>query len=526
LKSSKGAIVASSSLKGLVRPNFAGNPHFLDTTLRDGEQTPRVVFGRDAKVQVARSLKAIGIPLIEAGSACNGKSERDAIGAVCAEVGDPGTVTSFARIRDKDIDAVVEAGAKRISLVYPASDCHIREKLKFRPDDLAFYDKALGVTLKSLEYALSKGLTVELLAEDGSRANPEYLLRVALEAQKIGAECFCVCDTLGQFAPWETQALFAYLREGVGDFLLSFHGHNDLGMATANSLAALAAGANRIHGTINGLGERTGNCPIEEVALTLQYRYGIGTIDLTQILALSKLVAGLSNVHPARGKPVVGRHALMHDASIHHSGLERAQMMYEPFPPAMIGSRHEYSLGKLSGPKTIIGKLRELDVTLGEEHIDPLLRLVQAMNETGAEVSDADFLNLVARVKGGDLRAKVRLDEITVTSGNRVTPHASVFLKFNGNDERHFGAAFGNGPVDAAISAINHALGEHRARLVDYEVEAISGGSDANVRLNVVVELSGKQLKSSAMGTDIFLVSAEAYLKAVNLLLPSAEAPA
>jgi D-citramalate synthase len=300
---------------------------------------------------------------------------------------------------------------------------------------------------------------------------------------------------------------------------LSFHGHDDMGMSTANSLAALMAGADRFHGTVNGLGERCGNCAIEDVALALKYRYGIDTMDLTKIQALSKLVAGLSNVYPAKGKAVVGEYAMMHDASIHHAGLERNMTMYEPYPPAMVGKKHALSLGKLSGPKTIFGKLKQFGEALEEERIPELLRLVQQMNESGAIVSDADFLLLLDKVKGNGSHEKVAIEEINILSGNKNTPTAAVQLRFNGDKELHFGASTGDGPVDAAINAVNDALGDNRARLVAYNVEAISGGSDAAIRLNVTVELNGRTLNSSAMGTDILMTSVNAYLKAVNVLM-------
>ena len=494
-------------------------PQILDTTLRDGEQTPGVTFNPAAKAQIAHELKRIGVPLIEAGSACNGASEKEGIRRVCEEVGDRTMVASFARIKDQDIDDVVESGAGRISLVCPSSDRHISVKLGFNQGNPEFYDRALYVTLKSLEYALGKGLIVELLAEDGSRANPEYLKRLSLEAQKNGAEGFCVCDTLGCLMPSQTYGLFRYLREGLDSTVLSFHGHDDKGLATANTLEALRAGAGRFHGTVNGLGERCGNCALEEAAISLEHEYGIKVIDLTRIQELSRLVAGLSNVHPSKSKAVVGQFAFEHDAGIHHAALFKDTDMYEPYPPALVGRQHRLSLGKLSGLGSIRIKLGQMGLSLEEEKMPMLLTMVRSMNEGGELVSDADFLILLERARGNCLHKKVSLEEITVMTGNRTTPAAVVHLRINGDENLHFGAATGDGPVDAAINAVNNALGENRANLVEYHVEAITGGSDAVVRLNVTVEMNGRRLNSSAMGPDIFMASVHAYLKAVNLLL-------
>jgi len=478
-----------------------------------------VTFNPDAKAQIARELKKIGVPMIEAGSACNGSSEKDGIWKVCEEVGDRMMVASFARIKDQDIDDVVESGAGRVSLVCPSSDRHIEVKLGFRRDSPGFYDRAIQTTLKSLEYALKRDLIVELLAEDGSRANPEYLKRLSLEAQKNGAEGFCVCDTLGCLMPSQTYELFRYLREGLDRTVLSFHGHDDKGLATANTLEALRAGAGRFHGTVNGLGERCGNCALEEVALSLEHEYGIKVIDLTRIQELSRLVAGLSNVHPSKNKAVVGKFAFQHDAGIHHAAQLKDREMYEPYSPELVGRQHSLSLGKLSGLGSIRIKLGEMGLSLEEDRMPALLEMVRRMNEAGEIVSDADFLLLVERVKGRGMHEKVSLEEISVITGNRTTPAAVVHLRFNGDEDLHFGAATGDGPVDAAIAAVNNALGENRAKLVEYYVEAITGGSDAVVRLNVTVEMNGSRLNSSAMGTDIFMASVHAYLKAVNLLL-------
>jgi len=487
--------------------------------LRDGEQTPGVVFNLAAKAQIASALKDIGVDIVEAGSACNGKSEKDSIQRVCEVLGDNKIVSSFARIRDGDVDAVVEAGAGRISLVYPASDCHIAGKLGLKKTDPEFYPKAMAITRKSIEYALGKGLVVELLAEDGSRANPEYLKAVSLMAQEVGVECFCVCDTLGRLMPSRTYELFRYLRDGLDHTLLSFHGHDDKGMSTANTLEALRAGADRFHGTVNGLGERCGNCAMEEVALILLDEYDMRTIDLTRIQALSRLVAGLSNVYPAGSKAVVGEFAFLHDAGIHHAGLQRNMTMYEPYPPDCVGAKHRLSLGKLSGTKTIVGKLNELGIELEEGRIPGLLEAVKRMNEAGAIVSDADFFELVEKVKGNGAHKKVELVQYSGSDGNLVIPFALVKLRMNGDAELKTGFAEGDGPVDAALKAIGQALGASKPELVGYHVDAISGGSNAKVRVNVTVRLGERKIDSSAMDVNIVLASIAAYLKAVNVLL-------
>jgi D-citramalate synthase len=499
--------------------NFAKKIQVLDTTLRDGEQTPGVVFKPAVKASLAKELKRFGADIIEAGSAINGKSEKEAIRLVCEALGDNKCVSSFARIRNEDVDAVVEAGAGRISLVFPASNLHIEKKLRFRPDDIEFHNKALAVILKSAEYALGKGLTVELLAEDASRADPDFLKLVSLRAQEIGVECFCVCDTLGVFTPSEAYELFRYLKDG-GPEHLSFHGHNDHGLSTANTLEALRAGADRFHGTINGLGERTGNCPIEQVALTLQTNHGIHTVNLTMAQEISAIVAAASRLQPPKNLPVVGEFAFRHDAGIHHDGLGKSWEMYSPYDPAIVGQKHRLSLGKLSGKGSIKMKLAELGVELDEDKLPEVLKVVRQMEEEdGYVVSDADFLLLVEKAKSSGIHEKLVLDEMQVSTGNKNTPTAFVWLRVNGEQERRRGSAEGDGPVDAAIKAVNDALGNQQAKLVEYHVDAITGGSDAPIRVDVKVEMNGKAVQSSAKGNDIVTTSVEAYLKAVRYLL-------
>lgn len=493
--------------------NFAQKVRTLDTTLRDGEQTPGVKFNREAKVSIARALKRLGVDIIEAGSAINGKEERKTIGAVCTEVGDNMKVSSFARALEKDVDAVVESGAGRVSLVFSASDLHIRNKLRTQDRE-----EAAARILKTVEHAKKSGLDVEMLAEDGSRADFGFLKSMAMRGRDAGSDGFCVCDTVGALTPEMTMALFGFLRDGFPGYL-AFHGHNDTGLAVANTLAALRAGADGFHGTINGLGDRAGNCALEEVAFNLAFHYQKETIDLKQIYEISKLVAGFSNFYPARNKPLVGRGVFSHEAGIHVDGLLKDVRMYELFDPAMVERKREVTLGKLSGKASVQYKLNEFKMEMDEEKKARLLELVNNMGEMGLTVSDADFFMLVEKVKGSEVHERIRIEEIHVSTGNTVTPHAYVKIRLNGDETLYYGSSLGNGPVDAAYKAVDDALKGVGAELTGFHVDAITGGSDAGVRVNVRVKKGEMELTSSAMGTDIVLVSTEAYRKALNVLL-------
>ncbi len=495
--------------------SFAQRIRTLDTTLRDGEQTPGVKFNKEAKVIIARALKKLGVDIIEAGSAINGKEERAAIRAVCEEVGDNLMISSFARALEKDVDMVVESGAGRVSLVFPASDMHIRNKL--RTNDR---EEAAAKILKVVEHAKKRGLVVEMLAEDGSRADFDFLKSMAVRGMDAGSDGFCVCDTVGALTPEMTKALFEFLREGFPGYL-AFHGHNDMGLAVANTLAALRGGADGFHGTINGLGDRAGNCALEEVAFNLKFHYQKDTVDLKQIYEISKLVAGLSNFYPARNKPLVGRGVFSHEAGIHVDGLIKDVRMYELFDPEMVGRKREVTLGKLSGKASVQYKLKEFGMELGEQGKEELLGLVKQMGEMGLVVSDADFFMLVEKVKGNGAHERIKIEEITVTTGNTITPHAYVKIRLNGDETFHYGASLGDGPVDAAYKAVENALKEDGAgvELTGFHVDAITGGSEAGVRVNLRVKKGGIELTSTSVGTDIVLVSVDAYRKALNVLL-------
>lgn len=490
--------------------NFAPKIETFDTTLRDGEQTPGVRFSHEAKIEIAKKLDELGVNIIEAGTAINSKTETKTIKEI-TKLGLNAAIGSFARIKKEDIDAVIESEADVVGLVFPASDLHIAEKLK------TGQEQALNIIMDCAKYAKEHGLIVELMAEDGSRADPKFLGRIVQNAYEIKVEAFCICDTVGGLTPEKTYELFDYLKH-ESKIKLSFHGHNDTGLAVANTLAALQAGADKFHGTIGGLGERTGNCSLEQVAFNLKHHYKIDTINLNKIYETSKLVAGHSNLYPAWNTPLIGRRVFTHESGIHVDGMYKNPWLYQLFDPHLIGRKHDVTLGKLSGKKSVEFKLRELGLEVKEENKLELLKLVKELGETGLEVSDADFIMLVQKINQQGKKEKIKIAEIQVSTGNRITPNAYVRVEIEDKHDLLFGASLGNGPVDAAMKALDNALGAQGAELVSYHVDAISGGSNASVRVNVRVRKKEKELTSSAIGSDIVLVSIDAYKKALNVL--------
>ncbi len=497
-----------------MTPNFVRKPKIWDTTLRDGQQTDGVSFSSEARRVIARHLSNYGVDVIEAGSACKGKREKAAIRGVCAELGSNSCVASFARLRHRDIDAVAESGAGVVALTFPASDAHMRNKLRTGRKG------TLDEVLSCVGYALKKGLGVELLAEDASRANPDFLLHAALRTQSAGAGGFCLCDTVGVLLPDEASALFSFLSDG-GAKNLSFHGHNDRSLAVANTLAALAAGASGFQATVNGLGERCGNCALEQAALNLHLGFGIRTVALRRTAKLSRLVAELSDFHPAQSQPVVGQNAFTHIAGIHIAALHTGgSALYESYDPALIGARRIVKLGSESGLKGVDYKINELGLRVPRGRRAELLEMVTELGHTsGGAVSDADVMMLARRVCGRRKHERLVLVESHINTGNSTTPTATVRLRINGSRRVRFGASTGDGPVDAAVKAVNQALHRKGVELAGYHVGAVSGGSDAGVRVTMSVRVGRKTIASSETGTDIINTSVAAYIKALNVLL-------
>ncbi|MFH1285474.1 MAG: 2-isopropylmalate synthase [Candidatus Micrarchaeota archaeon] len=480
----------------------------LDTTLRDGEQTPGLSLSSEKKLLIARKLDEVGVDIIEAGSACASEGERESIKKIANEKLNA-EISSFCRGVFSDIDAALSCDVTTVSLVIPASDLHITQKLKkTRPE-------VLELTKKCTDYARSHGLIVELLAEDGSRADHAFLRELFSSAIKAGASRVCVCDTVGVLTPESTTELYKKLTTLKAP--VAFHGHNDLGLAVANTLAAVRAGAREIHCTVNGLGERAGNAPLEEVAVCLEYFYKQKLLKTKKLYELSSMVEKLSGIELAHNKPLVGRNAFAHESGIHVDGIIKCASTYEPISPELIGQRRRITLGKHSGKKAIQMKLDEMGVKTSAEQIDTISQRVKELGDKGKEVTDADFEVIAYDVLNTKKEARVKLLELTAITGNNITPTASVKLSI-GNEEK-LSAGIGDGPVDAAINAIENALGGTGVKLTYYHVDAITGGANALVDVHIRLRKKEREVSASAAGTDIVMASVQAMLKGLNVLL-------
>ncbi|MGM0770358.1 MAG: (R)-citramalate synthase [Halobacteriota archaeon] len=487
------------------------NIRFLDTTLRDGEQTPGVALKTEEKVWIARKLADLGVDIIEAGSAITSEGEREAIRAVTAE-GLEAEICSYCRIMKQDVDYALECDVDSIHLVAPVSDLHIRVKLK--KDREALKEMALSAT----EYAKDHGLIVELSGEDASRADLDFLKDLYKAGVEVGADRVCFCDTVGMLVPERTTEIFKELSSAI-DVPVAVHCHNDFGLAVSNTVAALNAGAREAHMTINGIGERAGNASLEEVVMVLEWLYKYDTgIRTDELYKTSRLVSRLTGLAVAANKPLVGGNAFTHEAGIHVHGLLADTSTYEPITPESIGRERQIVLGKHAGKSSVTLALKELGLDVDETQLDEIVVRIKQLGDHGKRVTDADLQTIAETVLDIYRESKVRLEEFTVVSGNKAIPTASVRLTVDGKEIVE--AGIGDGPVDATFEGIRKAIsGFADIQLEEYHVDAITGGTDALVEVLVKLSSEGKMVTSRGARTDIILASVEAIINGINQLI-------
>ncbi len=366
-----------------------GDVQLLDTTLRDGEQAPGVSLSPEEKAEIATALDAANVAIVEAGSACTSESERDAISRV-TDLDLNARVTSFTRGVRTDIDRALDCDVDGINLVVPASDRHIERKVGSTRDDV------VDTTVDLVEYANAHGLWVEVLGEDGSRADGDFLERLLGTALDAGADRICYCDTVGHADPTRTSAMVGRLAD-LGP--TSTHTHDDLGLALANVLASIDAGADTVHATVNGVGERAGNVALEEVAIALDHAYDVETVDMTELYALAQTVERATNVPLSPNKAVVGTNAFAHESGIHTDGTLKDEAMYEPYPPEKVGRERRLVLGKHSGRASVRAVLDDHDVDVDDIDLTSVVTRVQERAERETPVTDTDVLAITADVR-------------------------------------------------------------------------------------------------------------------------------
>ena len=493
----------------------------FDTTLRDGEQSPGCSMNLEEKLRVAKLLEEMGVDIIEAGFPIASNGDFEAVRDVAAIV-KRSAVAGLARAQRRDIDRAWEAlrGAvrPRIHTFISTSPLHMKHKLQMEPE--AVHEAVVD----SVSYARNLCDDVEWSPEDGSRTEPDFLCRTVERAIKAGARTINIPDTVGYAVPAEFAARIAMLMDRVPNIdkaVISVHCHNDLGLAVANSLAAVVAGARQIECTINGIGERVGNCALEEVVMALRTRHDampfMTGIDATLITRASQLVSTITGFTVQPNKAIVGANAFAHEAGIHQDGVLKNAETYEIMTLESVGlTTTKLVMGKHSGRHAFREKLRELGFTdLGENSVQDAFQRFKTMADRKKEIFDED---LIALVDGTVLRTNDRIQFVSlrVVAGSRGPQSAE--LEFDLDGVRMSTTATGNGPVDATFNAIT-SLCPHKATLQLYQVHAVTEGTDAQAEVTVRLHEGGKTVNGQGADADTLVSSARAYIHALNKLL-------
>jgi len=503
----------------------------FDTTLRDGEQSPGATLNLPEKLEIARQLARLGVDIIEAGFAISSPGDFEAVSRIAQEVGHSAhgpVIASLARCNKKDIDqawgAVQWAKKPRIHTFLATSDIHLQYKLKLSRAD------ALETAGDMVQYARSLCGDIEFSPEDAGRSDPEFLLQVLNIAVQAGATTLNIPDTVGYCTPYEYGRMIENIVTHVpgikeGKVIVSVHCHDDLGLATSNTLAGIHAGARQAEVTVNGIGERAGNTSLEEVVMAIKTRPQFFDklftgIDATQLVRTSKMVSGMTSIPVQPNKAIVGANAFAHEAGIHQDGMLKNPLTYEIMRPETVGwNSTNLVLGKHSGRAALTDRLKQMGYDLSRDELDKAFERFKALCDKKKVVSDAD-LEAILTDQFESLENDVfKLDELHVTSGTGNTPVASVKL-IDEDGEAHSDAALGNGPVNAVCNCINRITGA-AAKLLEFHVHAVTEGIDAIANVTIRVEMTdgdGRKFVFSGRSadTDTLVASGKAYLAAVN----------
>lgn len=492
-------------------PEGHGPIRIFDTTLRDGEQAPGIALSTDDKIRIAMALDDLGVDMLEAGFAASSQGEVDVIKAV-NDLGPKTQVFSLSRSVKSDVDAVLKTGISHIHTFIATSPLHMEYKLKMTPDQVV--EKAVS----TIEYARDHGLDVMFSCEDATRSDMDFLKRICVAAQDAGASSINLPDTVGVIVP---QGMAYIVREmkKVLRVPISLHCHNDMGLAVANTLSGVEAGAEICQVTMCGIGERTGNAALEEVAVNLFANYDVRTVDLSKIGQTSKLVERITGFPIAFNKPIVGRNAFAHESGIHVHGVMANSLTYEPFKPELVGVDRHIVIGKHSGEHSVRGRLDALGIQMPEEHMPELMRAIKEAAIGDKEIDDAELRALVDHVMCRTVAGQdaVTLDTAAVLTGKGLTSTATVNLKVEGVQK--VVADVGVGPVDAAIKAIARAVGGQYT-LEEYKLAAINGKSSSLCEVTVMVRNSEREgtglIVGKAVGPDVVQTSVDAMIAAIN----------
>ena len=488
----------------------------FDTTLRDGEQTPGVALTPEQKLAIAQKLDTLGVDAIEAGFPIISDGEMNAIRSIAA-ANLRSEICGLARTEKKDIDASVSVGLKYIHTFIATSDIHLKYKLKITRE------QALAKAVEAVEYAKSLGLQVEFSAEDATRTDREFLKKVFKAVTEAGADRIDIPDTVGYSTP---QYLAAITKDTIETTRLpvSVHCHNDFGLAVANAIAAIQAGAQCAHVTINGIGERAGNASLEELVMSLQclqfdnkYETNINTKLLYET---SRYISKIVGVQVQPNKAIVGENAFGHESGIHTHGVLSNPLTYEPISPELVGRTRWFQVGKHAGTHGVAAMLEEYSIQPTREQTHQILDKVKKLGDQGKHVTDVELLSIAGEImQQPGLKRLVHLTGFSVSTGIGNMPYAFVKLNIEGKD--FISTDYGVGPVDASINAIQKITGEiAKVKIKDYRLDSISGGSEALCEVTIKVEDAyGNQASAKSIGEDIVITSVQAMIDGINRIM-------
>jgi 2-isopropylmalate synthase len=491
----------------------------FDTTLRDGEQSPGASMNVAEKLQVAKQLARLGVDIIEAGFAIASPGDFEAIKTIGSEVEGP-VICSLARAKEEDIkrawEAVKEAPRKRIHTFHSTSDIHLKHQFRVSREE------ALKRSVEMVRLAKSLVDDVEFSPMDATRTDIGYLCEVVEAVIEAGALTVNIPDTVGYSIPSEFGAMIKTIRERVKNIdraVIAVHCHNDLGLATSNSLSAVLNGAGQIECTINGIGERAGNCSMEEVVMALRTRRDIFNADTNikteEIMRSSRLVTKITGMYVQPNKAIVGANAFAHESGIHQDGLLKEKSTYEIIRPETIGlHKTKFVLGKHSGRHAFRTRLNELGYTLNDSELNSAFERFKKLADLKKEIYDEDLEFLITE-EFTTVPETYSLVDLNISSGMNQEPTAVIILKIN--EELIEKTEHGDGPVDAVFKAIA-SITNTKSNLLKYEVKAITGGTDALGEVVVSLEEDSNSVSGHGNDTDIIIASAKAYINALNKL--------
>jgi 2-isopropylmalate synthase len=485
----------------------------FDTTLRDGEQSPGVSITPEQKLQIAIKLDRLGVDAIEAGFPIVSHGEVQAIRNI-KKSGLNAEICGLARTLSSDIDLVIDCDLSYVHTFIATSDIHMQYKLKMAPEEV------IQKAVNAVEYAKSHGLQVEFSAEDATRSDLTFLTKVFSAVGEAGADRIDIPDTVGYATPEFISNLVGMIKEQIS-VPISLHCHNDFGLAVANSIAGINAGATCAHVTVNGLGERAGNASLEEFVMALQCLYKKEhNINTKLLYETSKSVSNIMGIAVQANKAIIGENAFGHESGIHTHGILNNPLTYEPIDPEMVGRKRWLQAGKHAGAHGIRAMLEDFGIECTDEQLHKIVEKQKNLADKGKSISTAELLSIAGEVlQNSKFDEKFKLYDFHIVTGMNLIPTAVIRLNTDGKDL--IASEIGVGPVDAALKAIQKIAGEiANVKIREYKLDSITGGSDALAEVSVKVEdKNGNVVSARKAGEDVVVASVQAMMDAINKVM-------